>query len=189
MRTYIHDLRLTFRQLRRSPGFTLTAVWMLAFGIGATTAIFSVVYGVLLRPLPFPNADRLVTLGDQLNGQDWGKQDPGWVTGPEVVVYPRDTRSFENLAGTSTSNMSFQELLGYCRWDGRSGRVTSPCGSLRCRPKRSRLETIRPAARLHQLQSQIQTRRWPVPFRSAAQPLRTSVLEATGVPRRDHRSL
>jgi predicted permease len=99
METLLHNLRLTFRQLRRSPGFTLTAVLMLAFGIGTTTAIFSIVDGVLLRPLPFPNADRLVTLGDQLNGQEMGKQDPGLVSPPEVVIYPRDTRSFQSLGG------------------------------------------------------------------------------------------
>src|ERR1700728_4414747 len=95
----LSDLKLVVRQLRTSPGFTATAVLMLAFGIGATTAIFSVVDGVLLRPLPFPNADRLVTLGDQLNGQEMGKQDPGLVSPPEVVVYPRDTRSFQSLGG------------------------------------------------------------------------------------------
>ena len=99
METLFHNLRLTFRQLRKSPGFTLTAVLMLAFGIGATTAIFSIVDGVLLRPLPFPQADRLVTLGDQLNGQNWGTQDASWVTAPEVVIYPRDTRSFQSLGG------------------------------------------------------------------------------------------
>jgi predicted permease len=93
------DLKLVFRQLRKSPGFTATAVLMLAFGIGATTAIFSIVYGVLLRPLPFPNSDRLVTLGDQVSNTDWGQHDPGPVTGPEVVIYPRDTRSFESLGG------------------------------------------------------------------------------------------
>src|ERR1700691_6259950 len=93
------DLHYTLRRLRRSPGFTLTAVLTLAFGIGATTAIFSIVDGVLLRPLPFPNADRLVTLGDQLNGRDWGKQDPGLVSPPEVVAYPRDTHSFQSLGG------------------------------------------------------------------------------------------
>jgi len=60
------DLRLAWRQLRKSPGFMATAVLMLAFGIGATTAIFSVVDGVLLRPLPFPHADRLVTLAWRL---------------------------------------------------------------------------------------------------------------------------
>jgi predicted permease len=93
------DVRYALRRLWKSPGFTAMAVLMLAFGIGATTAIFSVVDGVLLRPLPFPNADRLVTLGDQLNGEDWGKQDPGLVSPPEVVAYPRDTRSFQSLGG------------------------------------------------------------------------------------------
>lgn len=99
MHTILFELRLVLRQLRKSPGFTATAVLMLAFGIGATTAIFSVVDGVLLRPLPFPDAGRLVTLGDQVSGTDWGFHDQGPVTGPEVVVYPRDTRSFESLGG------------------------------------------------------------------------------------------
>jgi predicted permease len=96
LRTF-SDLKLVVRQLRKTPGFTTMAVLMLAFGIGATTAIFSIVDGVLLRPLPFPQADRLVTLGDQVSGTDWGQHDQGPVTAPEVVVYPRDTRSFENL--------------------------------------------------------------------------------------------
>jgi putative ABC transport system permease protein len=54
------DLRFAARGLRRSPGFTVAAVVTLALGIGATTAVFSVVYGIVFRPLPFPNADRLV---------------------------------------------------------------------------------------------------------------------------------
>jgi len=99
MRGILCDLKLVVRQLRTSPGFTATAVLMLAFGIGATTAIFSIVDGVLLRPLPFPGANLLVTLGDQVSNTDWGKQDPGPVTGPEVVIYPRDTHSFESLGG------------------------------------------------------------------------------------------
>ena len=94
------DLKLVLRQLRKSPGFTATAVLMLAFGIGATTAIFSIVDGVLLRSLPrFPHAEQLVTLGDQVSGTDWGMHDPGPVTGPEVVTYVRDTRSFSALGG------------------------------------------------------------------------------------------
>lgn len=93
------DLKLVLRQLRKSPGFTATAVLMLAFGIGATTAIFSIVDGVLLRPLPFPHAEQLVTLGDQVSGTDWGTHDPGPVTGPEVVTYARDTHSFSALGG------------------------------------------------------------------------------------------
>ena len=104
MRNFLFDVRTVLRQLRKSPGFTATAILMLAFGIGATTAIFSIVDGVLLRPLPFPNPDRLVTLGDQLNGTNWGQQDAGPVTGPEVITYGRNTRSFASLGGYQGTN-------------------------------------------------------------------------------------
>jgi len=110
MHSIVSDLKLIFRQLRKSPGFAATAVLMLAFGIGATTAIFSIVDGVLLRPLPFPTPDRLVTLGDQVSGTDWGQHDSGPVTGPEVVVYPRDTRSFEALGGYGYSGFELSGL-------------------------------------------------------------------------------
>jgi putative ABC transport system permease protein len=56
------DIIVAGRQFRRSPGFTITVVLTLALGIGATTAIFSLVYGILLRPLPFPEAERLVAV-------------------------------------------------------------------------------------------------------------------------------
>jgi predicted permease len=110
MHRFDSELKLAFRQLRKSPGFTATAVLMLAFGIGATTAIFSIVDGVLLRPLPFPNSDHLVTLGDQVSNTDWGQHDPGPVTGPEVVIYPRDTRSFENLGGYGFMNFEISGI-------------------------------------------------------------------------------
>ena len=93
----VRELRLTFRQLRKSPGFTLTAVLTLAFAIGATSAIFSIVNGVLLQPLHFPDPDRLVTLGDLVSGFNWSS--PGFVSAPEVVTYQRDTRSFQSLGG------------------------------------------------------------------------------------------
>jgi predicted permease len=62
MNALLYDLRIAARGLRRSPGFTVVAAVTLALGIGATTAVFSVVYGVLFRPLPFPSADRLVQI-------------------------------------------------------------------------------------------------------------------------------
>src|SRR5256886_6131697 len=63
----MNDLRYAVRQLRKSPAFTLVAVLTLALGIGANTAIFSVVEGVLLRALPFPNAERLVRIYEALD--------------------------------------------------------------------------------------------------------------------------
>jgi predicted permease len=98
----LRDMRHALRQLRRSPGLTLTAVLMLAFGIGATTGIFSIVEGVLLRPLPFPNQDRLVTLSDIVEGVDYGGDTPG-VTAPGVRIYMRDTSAFSGLGGYQAS--------------------------------------------------------------------------------------
>jgi predicted permease len=99
MHGVVSDLRLVWRQFRKSPGFAITALLMLAFGIGATTAIFSVVDGELLQPLPFPQANQLVTLGDQAAGFLMGKRDPGWVTGPEVLTYQQEQTSFSSLGG------------------------------------------------------------------------------------------
>src|SRR5947208_7712957 len=68
LETFAQDLRHTVRILRKSPGFTTVAVLTLALGIGATTAMFSVVDGVLLRPLPYPHAESLVEVGLDLPG-------------------------------------------------------------------------------------------------------------------------
>jgi predicted permease len=95
----LQDTRYTLRQLRNSPGFTITAILMLALGIGATTAIFSIVEGVLLRPLPFPDPDRLVVLGDILEGSNCAFCAQSRVTAPDIRNYLRDTQSFTNLGG------------------------------------------------------------------------------------------
>src|SRR5437870_1413932 len=60
MRDLLQDIHYAFRLFRKSPGFVLTAVLSLTLGIGATTVIFSVVYGVLLDPYPYKDADRMV---------------------------------------------------------------------------------------------------------------------------------
>jgi predicted permease len=93
------NLRSTFRQLRRTPAFTLTVVLTLALGIGATTAIFSLVEGVLLRPLPFHDADRLVLLGDHLGGR------PGMsVRAREIATYTGAAQAFSSLGGYLTAS-------------------------------------------------------------------------------------
>jgi len=110
MGTIFQDVRYGLRQLRKSPGFALTAVLTLAFGIGATTAIFSIVEGVLLRPLPFPRQAELVTLGDVLRGVDYGDGDAPGVTAPGVRTYMRDTRAFSSLGGYQSSTYELSGL-------------------------------------------------------------------------------
>jgi predicted permease len=92
---FVHELRISLRHLLKSPGFTTAAVLMLALGIGATTTIFSIVEGVLLRPLSFPHPERLVALSDILQG---GNGEAG-VTAPDIRAYMRETHSFEALGG------------------------------------------------------------------------------------------
>lgn len=91
----LHEFRIPFRHLLKSPGFTTAAVLMLALGIGATTAIFTIVEDVLLQPLPFPHPDRLVELSDVLQG---GNGEAA-VTAPDIRAYVRDTHSFDALGG------------------------------------------------------------------------------------------
>jgi len=88
----MNDLRFAFRQLRKSPGFTVIAVLTLALGIGANSAIFSVVNHVLLRPLPYPHSERLVYLNEIGNGVDTS------IALPDYVDWRKDSKSFENLA-------------------------------------------------------------------------------------------
>ena len=88
----MRDFRLALRQLRKAPGFSLAIVVTLALGIGGTTAIFSLVEGVLLRPLPFRDPQHLVLLGDRLgDGPQLG------VTGSEVATYEHVAQAFSSI--------------------------------------------------------------------------------------------
>jgi putative ABC transport system permease protein len=95
----VHDLKIAVRHLLKSPGFAATAVLMLVLGIGATTAIFSIVESVLLRPLPFPQSDRLMALADIIQGADVGGNSEAGVTVQDIRNYTRDTHSFTSLGG------------------------------------------------------------------------------------------
>lgn len=100
------DLRLAFRQLQKAPGFTLTAVLTLAFGIGATTAIFSIVEGVLLRPLPFPAPDRLLSFGDVPEGVPANGGAPN-ATAAGAMTYMREMTAFSSLGAFQQTGFEF----------------------------------------------------------------------------------
>ena len=87
------DVRYALRQLRRNPGFTLTAVVTMGLGIGATTAIFSAVYSLLLRPLPYRDANQIMSVSD-LNSSP--------LIDPDFVAERIGTRSFQQIAGYHT---------------------------------------------------------------------------------------
>src|SRR5436190_11548041 len=100
MAALLQDLRFAFRQFGKSPGFTVTVVLTLALGIGAATAIFSLVEGILLRPLPFSDPDRLVLLGDHLEGGVSATP----VTAREIATYSTSTNAFSSLGGYITAS-------------------------------------------------------------------------------------
>ena len=89
------DVRFAVRQLRKSPGFTLTAVLTLAIGIGGVAAVYSVVEAVLLRPLPIKDSARLVRLHEGIEHQ----LDQADLPAPDVISFSRDNRTFAQVAG------------------------------------------------------------------------------------------
>jgi putative ABC transport system permease protein len=95
MDTLLHDLRYALRQLRRSPTFTLAAIACLALGIGANTAIFTVINAVLVRPLPYPEPERLVMLFEATAGD---AADRNTVSPANFLDWRAQSRVFERTA-------------------------------------------------------------------------------------------
>jgi predicted permease len=114
MNTLLADLRHAFRLLIQSPAFTAIAVLTLVLGIGANTALFSVVNGVLLNPLAYPHSDQLVVIYGRIAGLDSGP-----IEYPNYLDWQRDSRSFASLAAYRNEDYTFvgngegESLSGY----------------------------------------------------------------------------
>ena len=114
MNTLLADLRYAGRLLSQSPAFTTIAALTLALGIGATTALFSVVNGVLLNPLAYPHSDRLMVIYARIAGLDSAP-----IEYPNFLDWQRDSRSFASLAAYRNEDYNFignsegERLSGY----------------------------------------------------------------------------
>jgi putative ABC transport system permease protein len=103
----MNHLRLALRQLTKDPAFSAVAIITLALGIGANTAIFSIVNAVLLRPLPYPNADRIMVLNESSGpGQDYS------VALPDYFDWRNDNTVFEHLAATHKESRNLSGIAG-----------------------------------------------------------------------------
>src|SRR3989442_4426403 len=98
----MNDLKFALRQLLKNPGFTAVAVLTLALGIGANTAMFSLVNGVLLKPLPYPDSDRLVSLSE--NQREQG-QDFVNLTAPGFTDWRMPRTGFQGPAAHQTGRL------------------------------------------------------------------------------------
>ena len=124
--TVSQDVIFALRQFRRSPGFAIAAIVTLALGIGATTAIFTLVYGILLRPLPFPNRDRLIAIntlefppGVPITNPAAG--DPIETSYPNYFDWQRQNHTFESMAAYQETGRLFAKA-------NNEGAQVIPCG-------------------------------------------------------------
>jgi putative ABC transport system permease protein len=103
----MNNFRLALRQLIQNPAFSAVAIVTLALGIGANTAIFSIVNAVLLRPLPYPDADRIMVLNESSGpGQDYS------VALPDYFDWRKDNTVFEHLAATHKESRNLSGVSG-----------------------------------------------------------------------------
>jgi len=109
MNKLLRDIRYALRLLRKSPGFTAVAVLTLALGIGANTAIFTLLDAVLLRPLPFQNPSQLVMLWEALPEIGYPKIE---ASAPDLMLYEREQKSFESLGSFQNKDLDISGGAG-----------------------------------------------------------------------------
>jgi len=115
MLTLLKDMRYSLRTLRKMPGFSMVALLVLALGIGANTAIFSVVNSVLLRPLPYPGSDRLALIWETDLKDGIQREGP---SGPNFLDWKEQSQSFEEMGllevgtGTVTGEGEPEQVVG-----------------------------------------------------------------------------
>src|SRR5437868_6491609 len=117
MRMIFQNFRLAMRLLRKSPGFTVVAIVTLALGIGANTAIFSVVYATLLAPMPYPDPDQLVMVWSKVQGSRNG------VAAGDYLDWKRQNKTFLDLNAWSGGNFN---LATAERPEQLQGQLTTP---------------------------------------------------------------
>jgi putative ABC transport system permease protein len=135
--TALQDLKYALRTLGKSPGYAIVTILTLALGIGANTAIFSVVNGVLLKPLPYPHPEQLELITSQFPGLGFDKF---WISPPEYLEFKQRNRSFDGVGGYRSGSVN----LGTPERPRRvnSGLVTADLlGVLGVQPIRGRLFT------------------------------------------------
>jgi predicted permease len=139
--SFVQDLRYALRMLLKNPGFTMVAVLTLALGIGANVAAFSVVFAVVLRPLPFPHAEQLVRVFDDLRGTN--EHDIG-MSAPELWDLQDHSGVFQELSAVAPSNSA---IGGGDRTVRAESLVTSPdyFALLGAKPQLGRLYTAQDA--------------------------------------------
>ncbi len=98
---FFYDMRYAWRMLRKSPGFTVVAVLTLALGIGANTVIFSAIYAVLLKPLPFKDSGRLAFIRKKNPPRGW-QHNP--IASPEILAWRNESGAFEDIAAFTHSS-------------------------------------------------------------------------------------
>jgi len=116
---FLDDLKAALRSLWQTPAFTILAVLILALGIGANAAIFSLVDRTLLQSLPYPHPERLVAVWGTVPAKNWQREP---FSGPDFDDWQRASTQLEGMAGLASRNMNYMGQAGPERLE--AGRVT-----------------------------------------------------------------